>query len=69
MEKLLSFWKKISNTKSLLAIAGAVILILQTLGLNIDAPYINEVAKSICALLVLLGIINDTGMNTTKWGK
>jgi uncharacterized membrane protein len=66
---LVELWKKISNTKSIMAIVGAVIVILQTMGLKVDAPYINEVATSICGFLVLLGVINKTGMNTKKWNE
>ena len=69
LKKLNILWSRISNTKSIMAITGSVILILQTLGFKIDAPYINEVISSVCGFLALLGVINKEGMNTANWNK
>lgn len=69
MKVLMELWKRISNTKSIMAIVGAVIIILQTAGVKVNVPYVNELATTICTLLVLLGVISKEGMNTTKWNK
>lgn len=61
------FIKRITNTKTVLALAGAVLLILKELGLQLDNEYIMEVIKTFSYLLVLLGVFNKEGMETTKW--
>lgn len=64
-----NIWNRISNTKSIMAIVGAVILILQKIGVNVDVPYVNELATAVCGLLVILGIFNKEGMETKEWNK
>ncbi len=48
--KTKSFW---------VGIAGAVVLILQTLGLKINAPVVNEIISSLCAIAILFGVMVD----------
>lgn len=67
MSKLEKILAKVTNTKSILAIAGAIVLILTTLGIKVDSEEVMTVVKAACSILVLMGIINDTGMATTKW--
>lgn len=69
MKYFMDLWTRVSNTKSIMAIAGAVILIIQTLGFKVDAPYINEVISTVCGLLTLLGVINKDGMNSSNWNE
>ena len=42
-----------------LALAGAVVVFLQTSGVKVDAPYVNELVTALCAVLVVLGIVKD----------
>jgi uncharacterized membrane protein len=59
--------KKLTNTKTIMSIVAMVILILMTLGVEVDSAKIDTIAKAVCTILVLLGIMNDSGMNTTNW--
>lgn len=63
------FLKRISNTKSIMAILGSILLILQTVGIKVDILYVNELVSGICALLVLIGVLNKEGMETIKLNK
>jgi len=62
-------WSRISNTKSLLAIASAVLIIINAVGMNFDDATVMQVVNAILLILVTLGIINKSGMDTTKWNK
>lgn len=64
MVKILS---KLSNTKTLIALASSIILILTTVGVDVDNQSIMIVVKSICSIGVLLGVLNDKGMETLKF--
>ena len=61
--------KKLTNTKTIISIASAVILILTTLGVQVDNEQVMTVIKAICSIGVLIGIMNDGGMKTTSWNK
>lgn len=65
MKRILS---KLTNTKTVLGIASAIILIATNLGLEIDNQQVMTTVRAICTIGVLLGIMNDTGMKTTEWG-
>ena len=62
-------WSRISNTKSLLAIASAVLIITNAVGINFDDVTVMRVVNAILLILVTLGIINKSGMDTPKWNK
>ena len=62
-------WSRISNTKSLLAIASAVLIITNAVGINFDDATVMRVVNAILLILVTLGIINKSGMDTPKWNK
>ena len=62
-------WNRISNTKSLLAIASAVLIITNAVGMNFDDATVMQVVNAILFILVTLGIINNSGMETSKWNK
>lgn len=66
MEKFIS---KLKNTKTVIAIASAVLLILTTNGVEVDNEAIMTTIKAICTIGVLLGIMNNDGMDTTSWDK
>lgn len=42
-----------------LALAGAIVVFLQTAGVKVNAPYVNELVTAFCAVLVVVGIIKD----------
>ncbi|MGM0409255.1 MAG: hypothetical protein ACQEQF_00730 [Bacillota bacterium] len=69
MKKLEEIWKKISNTKSLLGIASALLIITNNLGIDIDNVTVMNVVKAVLTILVILGIINNDGMDTSDWNK
>ncbi len=47
--------------KCVLALASFVLLMLQAFGVKFDAPVVNEILSSAASLLVMLGIITDSG--------
>ena len=61
--------KKLTNTKTLIAVVSSVILILSTLGVEIDNEQVMTVVKAVCAIGIALGVMNDKGMQTIKWNK
>lgn len=61
--------KRLSNTKTIIALASSVILILTTLGYKVDNESVMIVVKAACSIGVLLGVLNNKGMETTEWNK
>jgi len=66
---IVEIWKRISNWKSLMAIASAVLIITDALGIPIDNKVAMSIVTAILTILVVMGIINKEGMETTKWNK
>lgn len=62
-------WNKISNTKSMLGIASAVMLILTTLGVEVDSEKAMLIVRAVLFIGVTFGILNNNGMETPKWNK
>ena len=69
MERLKEMWNRVSNTKSLLAIASSLLIITNALGVKIDNKLALDIVNALLLVLVTLGIINNTGMDTPKWNK
>lgn len=67
--KLVEMWKRISNWKSLWAIASALIIISKALKLPVDYQVLQTVIEAILTVLLVLGIINKEGMETTNWNE
>lgn len=63
------FLKSITNTKTIIAILAQVIIIGQALQINVDWSVVEVVVTATCSILVLLGVINSDGMDTTKMNK
>ena len=59
--------KKLSNTRTVCAIVSSFILILQTIGFEIDNEKVMFVVNAMCTIMILLGIMNCDGMDSTKW--
>ncbi len=51
--------EKFRNYGLWISLISAVLMILQSMGLKFDLPYINEVITSILGVLVALGIISN----------
>lgn len=62
-------FKKLSNTKTLIAIASLTVLIITQWGIEIPSENIMVTIKSLCSIGVLLGVLNDNGMDTNSWNK
>lgn len=60
-------FKKVTNTKTIIGITSSIILILTSLGVEVDNEQIMTVIKALCTIGILLGIMNDGGMKTTEW--
>ena len=58
MEDFKNYMKRFQNVGTILAIVGAIGLILQQFGYKVDMEWLNNTATAICSLLVLLGIAN-----------
>ena len=59
MEDFKNYMKRFQNVGTILAIVGAIGLILQQFGYKVDMEWLNNTATAICSLLVLLGIANN----------
>ena len=59
MGKVLKYFKKINNVGSIVAIASLIIVILTANHINVDGNRIMDTVKSVCSILVILGILNN----------
>ena len=59
MDNFKNYMKRFQNVGTILAIVGAIGLILQQFGYKVDMEWLNNTATAICSLLVLLGIANN----------
>ncbi len=69
MNKLKEIYERLTNYKSLMAIAGAVVVLLQVMGYKIETAYISDVVNAVCVILILIGIMNKEGMDTIHFNK
>lgn len=51
--------QKLKNKGFWVSLISAVLMVLQVAGLQVDVPYVNEVAAAVLGLLVILGIVSD----------
>jgi len=61
--------KKLTNTKTLIGITSLVVFILVTWGVEVEATKIELTVQAVCAIGVMLGILNDEGMTEVAWNK
>lgn len=59
--------KKLTNTKVIISIASTIIMILTTLGVKVDNVAVMVIIEGVCTIGILLGIMNNKGMETTRW--
>ena len=53
------YLERFKNTGTIMALVGAVGLLLQQFGCKIDLEWLNNVATTICIILVILVICNN----------
>lgn len=63
MNNLKEILKRLSNTGTIIAIAGAIILILNNIGVIVDNEKVMYVINALCGIGVALGVLNNP---TTK---
>ena len=63
MNKIKSYFKKVNNVGSILAIASFIVVILTANHINIDSDRIMTTVKAVCSILVILGILNNPVTN------
>ncbi len=57
---------KLKSKKFWISLCGIVIMLLQLLGLKIDVPYVSEVVNSVCAVCVVLGLLDGGAADGTS---
>lgn len=63
MENLKELGKRLSNTGTIVAIAGAIIIILNNCGVIVDSEKVMYIINAICGIGVAVGVLNNP---TTK---
>lgn len=58
-ERMQELLKKLSNVGTLIALASAVIFILNSMGVLVDSETVMNVIYGLCSIGVLLGILNN----------
>lgn len=51
--------QRFRNTGVLISLVGAIGIVLQQFGVEVDQVWLNNTITAICAVLVILGIAND----------
>lgn len=50
--------QKLKSKKFWISFTGIVVMLLQLFGVKVDVPYINEIVDSICAVCILVGLLD-----------
>ena len=59
--------EKLKSKRFWLTLVGAVIVLLQAIGLKVDVPAVNEIVTAICSIGIVLGVmIEDTKPKNTQ---
>ena len=67
MRKIKEILKRLSNTGTIIAIAGAIILILNNVGIIVDNTKAMYIINALCGIGVALGVLNNpTSKGLTK---
>lgn len=53
------YFKRFKNPGTIVALVGAIGVVLQQFGVSVDQVWLNNTITAICAVLVILGIVND----------
>lgn len=54
-----NYLKRLKNPATIVAICGYLLTIFSSLGLSVNSDVIMSIVNSICAICVLLGILNN----------
>ncbi len=54
-----NYFKRFKNPATIIGLSGYILTILSTLGFSIDNEAIMTIIQSICAICVLLGLLNN----------
>ncbi len=57
---------KLRSKKFWISFAGIVIMLLQLFGVKVNAPYVNELLDSVCAVCILVGLLDAPKDDTEK---
>ena len=68
-DKVTRLLTKLTNTKTIISLASLITLILTTLGYEVDNEKVMTIIKAVCSIGVIIGVLNDKGMETTEWDK
>lgn len=61
--------RRLTNTKTLIGVVSLVVFILMTWGIEIPVQKVEYTVQALCTIGVMLGIMNDKGMETVKWNE
>lgn len=53
------YFERLKNPATIIGISGYILTILSTLGISIDNDTVMTIIQSICAICVLLGLLNN----------
>lgn len=53
------YFERLKNPATIIGITGYILTILSTLGISIDNDTVMTIIQSICAICVLLGLLNN----------
>lgn len=53
------YFQRLKNPATIIGISGYILTILSTLGISIDNDTVMTIIQSICAICVLLGLLNN----------
>ena len=50
---------KMENVGTIIALVGAIGLVLKQFGIEVDTKWLNDTTTAICYVLIILGIVNN----------
>lgn len=59
MEHVLNYLKRFQNVGTIIALVGAIGLVLKQFGIEVDTKWLNDTTTAICYVLIILGIVNN----------
>ena len=54
-----NYWQRFKNPATIIALVGAIGLLLNQFGLDVDLEWLDTTTKIFCTILVILGIANN----------
>lgn len=58
-KKMKDLWRRLKHPQTILAIVGAIGLLLKQFSVDVDIEWLNNVAEIICYVLIILGVLNN----------